>query len=123
MNQSISKFLKLFSCIICTLLCLYQVNQVCVQYFAYDVNTSVVLRYPTNDTPPAITVCFNSTKHSQNKMMSKSSSKLYQLFNSTPSAIEILMIIGAIEPQTGTMLSPHSPLREFKYRNGTVRKF
>ena len=48
------------SLFISAIFCTYQLYIVCVQYLQYDVSTTTTLTYPTNDTPPSITVCTTS---------------------------------------------------------------
>ena len=79
-----SKLSKTSIVLICVGLCLVQLVNIFDQYFEYNVNTNIVIRYPTNDNPPAITVCFKPTRYKyKSKMM------LFDMFNSTPLETEI----------------------------------
>ena len=51
---------QLGSFLISAIFCTYQLYIVCVQYLQYDVSTMTTLTYPTNNTPPSITICTES---------------------------------------------------------------
>ena len=100
MISKVSKSLILFTCLS---LCVLQMKDIFNEYFQYSVTTKVVIRYPTDDNPPAGTVCFESTlqKYPPVRMT------LYDRLNVTPSVLEIftslILKVKPFKPINGSM--------------------